>query len=316
MSGGPGTLQAVTAASGALASAFLEGTMRTATPLALAATGELVVERAGVINIGLEGVIIAGAFGALAGASHGSTSLGYAVAAAAGVLAALIFGLVVVGGRGDQIIAGMALTLLSLGVTGTLYRTWYGDAGAALSIATSRPIAIPWLSDLPLVGRALFAQPAITYVAYVVVPLLWWWMTRTHAGLALRAVGESPLAAEAAGIAVRRIRFGAVLFGGLMGGLAGGVLVLAQAGTFVEGMSAGRGFIAIAIVVLGRWRPTGVALAALLFGGTTALQYLAQAMGLDLPYQLFLALPYALTLAALAGVGGRATPPATLARIE
>jgi simple sugar transport system permease protein len=290
--------------------------MRTATPLALAATGELVTERAGVINIGLEGVILAGAFGGLAGASYGSTSLGYAAAAGFGLLAALVFALVVVGGRGDQIIAGMALTLLSLGATGTLYRTWYGEAGAALSIATSRPLVIPWLSDLPLVGRAWFAQPAITYVAYVVVPLLWWWMTRTHAGLALRAVGESPLAAEAAGIAVRRIRFGAVLFGGVMGGLAGGVLVLAQAGTFVEGMSAGRGFIAIAIVVLGRWHPAGVALAALLFGGTTALQYLAQAMGLDLPYQLFLALPYVLTLAALAGVGGRATPPATLARIE
>ena len=311
---GPEAVQ--TAAAGALASAFLEGTMRTATPLALAATGELVAERSGVINIGLEGVILAGAFGALAGASYGSTSLGYAGAAGFGLLAALVFALVVVGGRGDPIIAGMALTLLSLGVTGTLYRTWYGEAGAALSIATSRPVAIPWLSDLPLVGRALFAQPAITYAAYVAVPLLWWWMTRTHAGLALRAVGESPLAAEAAGIAVRRIRFGAVLFGGVMGGLAGGVLVLAQAGTFVEGMSAGRGFIAIAIVVLGRWHPMGVALAALLFGGTTALQYLAQAMGLDLPYQLFLALPYALTLAALAGVGGRATPPATLARIE
>jgi simple sugar transport system permease protein len=114
---------------------------------------------------------------------------------------------------------------------------------------------------------------------------------------------------------VRRFRLVATLFGGAMGGVAGGVLVLAQAGTFAEGMSSGRGFIAIAIVVLGRWHPIGVALAALVFGGTTALQYLAQAMGLDVPYQLFLALPYVLTLAALAGVGGRAAPPATLARI-
>ena len=290
--------------------------MRTATPLALAATGELVAERAGVINIGLEGVILAGAFGALVGASHGGTPLGYMAAAVAGVLVALVFAFVVVGARGDQIITGMALTLLSLGATGTLYRIWYGEAGAALSIATSGPVPVPGLSQIPLIGRALFAQPPITYVLYATVPLLWWWMTRTHAGLALRAIGESPLAAEAAGVPVQRFRFGAVLFGGVMGGLAGGTLVLAQAGTFIEGMSAGRGFIAIAIVVLGRWHPAGVALAALLFGGTSALQYLAQATGLDLPYQLFLALPYALTLAALAGIAGRTTPPATLARVE
>ena len=300
----------------AVAGAFLEGTVRTAMPLALAATGELVVERTGMINIGLEGVILAGAFGALVGATHGGTFIGFAAAASSGALVALVFALIAVGARGDQIITGMALTLLSLGATGTLYRTLYGEAGAALSIATSGPLAIPLLSRIPLLGRALFAQPPITYVTYAVVPLLWWWMYRTHAGLALRAIGESPAAAEAAGIAVRRVRIAAVLFGGVMGGVAGGALVLAQAGTFAEGMSAGRGFIAIAIVVLGRWHPLGVALAALLFGGTAALQYLAQALGLAVPYQLFLALPYVLTLAALAGVAGRVTPPATLARIE
>jgi general nucleoside transport system permease protein len=316
VSAGAELAQAAQAAGSTIAVAFLEGTMRTATPLALAAAGELVVERAGIINIGLEGVILAGAFGALVGATHGGTPLGYAIGAAAGMLASFLFALIVVSARGDQIITGMALTLLSLGVTGTLYRTWYGEAGAALSIATSGPLPIVGLSRLPLIGKAVFAQPAITYLAYATVPLLWWWMTRTHAGLSLRAIGESPLAAEAAGVPMRHFRFGALLYGGAMGGLAGAALVLAQAGTFVEGMSAGRGFIAIAIVVLGRWHPIGVALAALLFGGTTALQYLAQAMGLDLPYQLFLALPYALTLAALAGVAGRATPPATLARIE
>jgi len=141
-------------------------------------------------------------------------------------------------------------------------------------------------------------------------------MYRTHAGLALRAIGESPAAAEAAGIQPARVRFAALAFGGMLGGLAGGTLVISQAGTFVEGMSAGRGFIAIAIVVLGRWHPLGVALAALVFGAASALQFLLQALGLRLPYQLFLALPYVVTLAALAGVAGRVRAPASLAKTE
>lgn len=301
---------------GTLASAFAEATIRTATPLLLAASGELLVERAGLINIGLEGVILGGAFGALAGATHGGGALGYATGAIAGVLIMLIFAAATLGVGADQIITGTAITLLSLGATGTLYRTLYGARGAALSIQTSSPLSIPLLARIPVVGTALFAQPVITYFAYAVVPLMWWWFESTHAGLALRAIGENPTAAIAAGIPVRRYRLAAVVVAGALGGIAGSVLVLAQAGTFVEGMSAGRGFIAIAIVVLGRWKPIGIGLAALLFAATTSLQYLAQAMGFDIPYQLVLALPYVLTLAALAGIGGRTIPPATLARIE
>jgi simple sugar transport system permease protein len=141
-------------------------------------------------------------------------------------------------------------------------------------------------------------------------------MYRTHAGLALRAIGESPTAAEAAGIRSDVFRIVALVFGGLLGGLAGGTLVISQAGTFAEGMSAGRGFIAIAIVVLGRWHPVGVALAALVFGAASALQFLLQALGLELPYQVFLVLPYLLTLAALAGVAGRVRAPAALGKVE
>jgi len=299
-----------------LTSAFAEATIRTATPLVLAATGELLVERAGLINIGLEGVILGGAFGALVGATHGGSILGFTAAAATGVLFMLVFAAATLGMGADQIITGTAITLLSLGATGTLYRTLYGAGGPALPIAAGTTLPIPLLSRLPVIGTALFAQPAVTYFAYAVIPLTWWWFGRTHPGLALRAIGENPEAAIAAGVQVRRYRLGAMLVAGALGGIAGGVLVLAQAGTFVEGMSAGRGFIAIAIVVLGRWKPIGVGLAALLFAATTSLQYLAQAMGLDVPYQLVLALPYLLTLAALAGVGGRATPPATLARIQ
>jgi simple sugar transport system permease protein len=294
--------------------AFLEATVRTATPLAFAALGETVSERAGVINVGLEGVIIAGCFGAVIGAQSGSLTLGMLGGAAAGVAAALVFALFVVGLRTDQIITGTALTLGALGLTGTLYRAVFGTTGAALTIPTMRPVALPWLSDLPIVGPAFFRQPVVTYGLYAMVLLVWWVLYRTHAGLALRAVGERPEAAEAAGIRPGRVQAIAVLVAGALGGVAGASLVMAQVGTFAEGMSAGRGFIAIAIVALGRWRPLGVALAALLFGGASALQYLFQSAGTQLPYQLFLALPYVLTLVVLAAGMARAHPPAALGR--
>lgn len=293
---------------------FLAATVRTAVPLALAAFGELLVERAGLINIGLEGAILAGAFGALVGASVAGVEMGFASAALAGLLIGVVFALCVVWIRADQIITGTALTLLSIGATGTLYRALYGSSGAALGIATSEPLVVPGLSSLPLVGMALFAQPPITYFAYFIAPALAWWFARTHAGLALRAIGEQPEAARAAGIAVDRARVLAILTSGTLGGLAGGTLVLAQAGTFAEGMSSGRGFIAIAIVVLGRWTPHGVAAGALLFGAASALQFAFQAMGWDAPYQVFLVVPYVLTLAALAGAVGRARAPAALGR--
>jgi simple sugar transport system permease protein len=298
------------------ATAFVEATVRTATPLALAALGEVVVERAGIINISLEGVILGGAFGALVGATRGGIAGGFAVGIAAGVAFALVFALFAIWLRADQIITGTAVTLLAAGVTGTLYRAMYGAAGAALSIPTVHSYAIPGLASIPILGPGLFDQPIVTYVTYALFPLVWWWMYRTHAGLGLRAVGESPVAAEAAGVNVKRVRLWALVFGGVTGGLAGGMLVLAQAGTFAEGMSAGRGFIAIAIVVLGRWNPGGVAIAALVFGAASALQFLLQALGLALPYQLFLALPYVLTLAGLAGVAGRVRAPAALARVD
>lgn len=297
--------------------AFLEASIRTATPLALAAFGEVVVEGAGVINVSLEGVILAGAFGAAVGAGAAGVSGGFALAAAGGIAMSAVFALfTVVWIRGDQIITGTAITLLAFGATGTLYRWLFGVNGAALSLPTSGPVALPGLAAIPVIGPGLFHQPPSTYVAYIAGPLIWWWMYRTHAGLALRAVGESPAAATAAGVNVKLVRATAVCFGGALGGLAGGTLVLSQAGTFAEGMSAGRGFIAIAIVVLGRWNPLGVAVASLVFGAASALQFLLQALGLALPYQLFLALPYLLTLAALAGVAGRVRAPAALARSD
>ncbi len=299
-------MQDVSVGALAIAAGLLEATVRTATPLAYAALGESVSERAGVINIGLEGSIIAGALSATIAAGAIGVAGGFAAGAVAGLLVAALFALFAVGLRADQIITGTAITMFALGLTGTVYRTVYGSGGVALTTPTAGTHAIPVLSTLPVIGRAFFAQPWVTYALYLIAPLLAWWMQRTHAGLALRAVGEYPPAAIAAGISPRRTQLYAVLFAGAMAGLAGATLVLAQAGTFAEGMSAGRGFIAIAIVVLGRWRPLGVAAAALLFGAATSLQTLFQSMGwTGIPYQLFLAVPYVLTLVVLAVTGKR-----------
>jgi simple sugar transport system permease protein len=296
------------------ATQFLEAAVRTATPLALAALGEVLVERSGVINIGLEGAIIAGAFGALVGAGTGSVGLGFAASLAAGAAMGTIAGGFIAWLRADQIVTGTALSLLGLGITGTLYRTLYGATGAGLTIPTIGPVPIPLLARIPVLGPALFSQPLTTYATYLLCSLLWWLLFRTHAGLAVRACGDNPIAATAAGVNVNRLQFLTLVAGSACGGLAGGTLVLAQSGTFIEGMSAGRGFIAIAIVVLGRWHPVGALLAAVLFGAAMALQYLLQAMGWSIPYQLVLATPYALTLLALAGLAGRAASPAALGR--
>jgi general nucleoside transport system permease protein len=289
---------------------FLEAAVRTATPLLIASVGETVAERAGVINIGLEGCMIAGAYAAFAVGSA-TPATGYVAAIIAGICVGALLTVFAVVLRRDQIIVGTALTMLALGVTGTLFRA-RGEA-SALAVATEPATTIPLLSNIPLIGRAFFAQPAITYVAFALVPVTWWWLQRTHAGLALRAAGDSPAAARAAGVRVPLVQSGAILFGSALGGLAGGSLVLAQAGSFAEGMSAGRGFLAIAIVALGRWRPTGVALASIVFGSAMALQFVVQSLGWRVRYELVLMIPYALTLVAL-GAFGRGSAPAMLGR--
>ena len=302
-------------AEGSVIASFLEATVRIATPLALAALGETVTQRAGVINIGVEGAMLSGALAsAMAAAGLHSAAAGFFAGALAGGAVAAVFAAFVLVARGDQIVVGTAITLGATGVTGAIYRAAFGQAGAALTLPTIAPVALPGLSAIPLIGRALFFQPAPTYLLYLIVPALWWFLMRTQPGLAVRAVGESPHAAEAAGIRVDRLRWFAILFGGAMAGLAGATLVLAQAGTFAERMTAGRGFIAIAIVVLGRWNPLGVLLAALVFGAASALQFAFQALGLAVPYQFFLMAPYVVSLLALAGVGGRARAPEALGK--
>jgi ABC-type uncharacterized transport system permease subunit len=299
-----------------LAGGFLAAAVRVATPLLLAATGETITERSGVINLGLEGMMLAGALAAALGAAAGGAWTGVGLAVLTGMVLAAVFAAVAIGARGNQIITGTAITMGAIGLTGTVYRQAFGSGGAGLDLPTLQSVAIPGLSGIPIVGAGLFDQPAPTYIAFAALPLVWWLLFRTRTGLALRAAGESSASARASGVPTRLIRTGATLLGGGFAGLAGATLVLAQVGTFAEQMTAGRGFVAIAIVVLGRWHPLGVAIASLLFGAATALQYLFQTLGLDLPYQLFLMLPYALTLLALAGFMGRVRAPAELGREE
>lgn len=293
---------------------FLEAAVRLGTPLALAALGETVTERSGVINIGLEGSIIAGALGGALGAlAFESAGLGVVSGAFAGVVVASVFAAFSIGLGVDQIITGTAVSIGGLGMTGAIYQARFGTTGAELSLPTLSSWGIPLLEKLPLIGSPLFDQAPTAYLAYALAPALWWYLFRTPQGLSLRAVGESPDAARAAGIRVRATRIAATVFGGLLAGIAGAHLALAHAGTFAEGMSAGRGFIAIAVVVLGRWNPPLVLAAALFFGAASAFQFFLQALGLDLPYQVVLMVPYVLTLAALAGWVGRSRAPAALA---
>jgi simple sugar transport system permease protein len=295
-----------------VAAGFGGAAIRVATPLLFAAVGETIVERSGIINLGLEGAMLGGALAAAIGSSAAGPWTGTLLAAGAGVGLMALFALVAIWLRADQIIAGTAITLAAVGLTGGLYRSIYGTAGAGLSLPTFPVAPVPLLSRIPLLGSA-FQQPVLVYLGYLAVPLAWLFLFRSRTGLALRACGESPESAHAAGVSVRWQRTGAVLVGGAMGGLAGASLVLAQVGTFAERMTAGRGFVAIAIVVLGRWHPVGVLIAALFFGMLTALQFLFQASGVAVPYQWFLMLPYVLTLLALM-LARRVAAPAALAR--
>ena len=298
----------------ALVSGFAAATVRVATPLALAALGETVSERGGVLNLGIEGAMLAGALGAAVGAVSFGAAGGVAAGVLAGVATSAIVAAVAIGARADQIITGTAVTLGMTGLTGLIARIAFGNAGAGLTVPTMAAVPIPGLSAIPLIGPAFFSQSLLSYAAYLLVPAVAWLLFRTRFGLELRAAGESPSAAEAMGVRVVRVRTIGTLIGGAFAGLAGASLVLAQVGTFAEKMTAGRGFIAIAIVVLGRWHPLGAAMAALLFGAATALQFTFQASGSAVPYQLFLALPYLLALAVLAVAVGRRKGPAGLGK--
>ncbi|MCE2455434.1 MAG: ABC transporter permease [Gemmatimonadetes bacterium] len=297
-----------------VAVAFLEAAVRLGTPLALAALGELMTERSGVLNLGIEGSLIAGALGAAFGALwSGDATTGIVMGAVAGFAVAALFAGFTIGLGTDQVITGTAVSIGAIGLTGVLYQAAFGVTGTALTLPTLGDVDLPLVSQIPVIGPVVFNATPTAYLSWLLAPLIWWFLFRTTAGLRLRAAGEDPDAAAALGVRVLRTRFWATCFGGLLAGTAGAHLALAHAGTFAENMSAGRGFIAIAVVVLGMWSPFTVLAAALFFGAASALQFQGQALGLGIPHQVFLALPYLLTLLALGTRFGRAKAPAALA---
>ena len=297
-----------------LAEGLIEATVRIAIPILLVTIGEIVAERGGVLNIGLEGMILVGAFGAFSGAwAVGTPWAGLLLAIALAMALAAIFALFVVRLALDPLVTGVAVNVLALGVTGVLFRAATADAGTVF-VATFPALPLGPLAGIPLIGKALFSQNALGYAAFAAAIGASLFLRRTSPGLVLRATGESPDAVAAAGADPVRIRLGATLFGGAMAGAAGAYLSTGWSNTFVENMSAGRGFVALAIVVFARWTPLGAIGGSLLFGLAMALQVRLQGQ-VGIPYQFFQMLPYALTLVVLAAAPRRgAGAPAALAR--
>lgn len=266
-----------------------------ATPLLLAAMGELVVERSGVLNLGVEGMIVMGAVVAFGTAQlTGNPYLGTLFGALAGCVFSLLFGFLTLTLVTNQVATGLALTILGLGLSGMIGENFVGEPGVQL-----KPIAIPLLDNLPLLGPLIFKQDIIFYLSILCVVGVSWFLFRTRLGLQLRAIGDSHGSAHALGISVIKTRYCAVMFGGACAGLAGAQLSLVYTPQWVENMSAGRGWIALALVVFASWRPLRVLAGAYLFGAVTIGQLHAQALGFGIPSQFLSALPYLATILVL-----------------
>jgi ABC-type uncharacterized transport system permease subunit len=292
---------------------FVAATLRFTTPILLAALGETVAQRAGVFNVGIEGIMLVSAFVAVLGAIWtGSPYGGLLAAILAGVAMSAIHAFFSVTLKVDQIVSGIALIALGAGLSGFGYRLTIGAAASPPPVPSFSTLDLGWLTGLPYIGKALFSAHLLVYVSFLAVLVMVWFFYRTRWGLELRAVGEAPAAADAAGINVDRYRFGAILFGGGMAGVGGAYLATAQLSGFVEGMVAGRGFIAIACVVFGRWNPAGVLLAALFFGAAEAAQIRLQSLIPGVPYQVFTMLPYVLAVVALVILAGKSRMPGGL----
>ncbi len=293
---------------GLLSATFLVGLLisgvQLLTPMLLAALGETVGQRAGVLNIGVEGLMLMGAlFGFLGGHYLGNPWAGALCGALAGALLSCLHGALCVLLSSNQVVSGLAINLLSAGLAVYVMQALFGVEITEPSSPIFPPLHIPWLSDLPVVGPVLFSQHAWVYAAWLLVPICTFALFRTPWGLKVTAVGENPVAAEAAGINVRAIRFMAVVIGGALAGLGGMLLALGQLGFFRDTMVSGRGFIALAIVTMGRWRPVGVLIAALVFGLADALQFRLQAAGLGtlIPSQFLISLPYVVAILVVLG---------------
>jgi ABC-type uncharacterized transport system permease subunit len=309
--------------------AMLASTLRVSTPLILCALAGLLSERSGVVDIGLEGKMLFGAFAAgAAGAAYGSTTIAIACAMLVATSLSWIHGLACVSHKGDQVVSGVAINIIASGMTVVLGIAWFSQGGQTppvtgeVRIQTLFPQAvaalhgIPWLGTV--VGEGLLGHNAMVYFTLLLVPATWWLLFRTRFGLRLRAVGENPQMVDAAGVSVSGLRYTALTLNGMLCGLAGSYLVLAQSANFSHNMTAGRGFMALAALIFGRWHPVGAFWACLLFGFLDAAAIRMQGVQLpglgEVPVQAIQALPYVLTVVLLAGFIGQAVAPQALGK--
>jgi general nucleoside transport system permease protein len=271
-------------------------TLAAGTPLVYAALGELVTERAGVLNLGVEGMMLVGAVTSfIVAATTQSPWLGVAAGMAAGAALSLIFGVLTLSLMANQVASGLALSLFGVGLS-----AFVGLNYVSVVITPITPLTLPVLTELPVVGKLLFGHNPLVYLSLLLFVAIQWFLYRTRAGLVVRAVGESPQSAHAIGYPVARIRYLAVMFGGACAGLGGAYMAVAYTPLWVEGMTAGRGWIALALVVFATWKPWRILAGAYLFGGVTLAQFQAQGMGVDIPSQYLSMLPYIATIVVLA----------------
>jgi general nucleoside transport system permease protein len=293
-------------------SALVAGMLRYATPLIFGAMGGILSERSGVINIGLEGMMLIGAFFGIFGSDLlGSWFLGVVVGVAAGALIGLVHAFVSIQLRADQVVSGTGINFLAIGITGYIFIYHYGDQGTPSDISRAPNVTLPLVEDIPFIGEAIGQMNVLTWAALLLVPILSVYLFRTRGGLRLRSVGEKPRAADSLGLPVLRTRYLAVTASGALAALGGVFLSIGLLGSFNEQMTAGRGFIALAAVIFGSWRPFGALAGACLFGFSTALAQRLPAFS-ESTAVLFQALPYVLTLVVVAGVIGRSRPPAAI----
>lgn len=298
--------------------AVIASTLRVAAPLILCALAGLLSERAGVIDIGLEGKMLFAAFAAgTVGVWSGSTAVALLAAMGVAVVLSWLHGLACVSHQGDQVVSGVAINIIAAGLTAVLGIAWFKQGGQTppVSDAVRIQALFPSMADAPLLS-ALFGHNALVYLSLLLVPAVWWGVYRTRFGLRLRAVGENPAMVDAAGVSVTRLRYAALTLNGMLCGLAGAYLVLAQNASFVPNMTAGRGFMALAAMIFGQWHPVKALWACLLFGALDAIAIRLQGVSLpvvgEVPVQAVQALPYLLTVVLLAGFIGKSVAPRAL----
>lgn len=293
---------------------LLAAGIRLAAPILVAALGEIIAERSGSMNIGIEGMMLMGALLGVFGSDiSGNPWIGVIFSLLMGAILGLLFGFLTITLACDQVVIGMAINVLGLGLSSYLFRLAYGLEGITTTVNSFKAINIPVLSSIPVIGPILFQQTVLVYLGYLLVPITSFILFKTMWGLSLRAIGDHPRAADTMGIKVFRDRYFAIMIGGALAGMAGSILSLSHMNVFADNISAGRGYIALAAVIFGQWSPTGAMLSALLFGTADALQLRLSQMSDVIPYQIVATLPYVLTILALIGVIGRARPPKALA---